>query len=70
MARKPTKRTTVPNAGNEEIPCVCGDGCGHGYFCHTAGDTCVDDSDCETGKSCNYASATGTWSCSECWPIP
>jgi len=51
-------------------PCVCGDACGHGYFCHTAADTCVDDSDCNQSGSCNYDTVTGHWSCSECWPIP
>jgi len=54
--------------------CVClqarGDACGHGYYCHTAGDECIDDADCSDGQTCNYAVATGTWTCSECWPIP
>jgi hypothetical protein len=51
-------------------PAAMGDGCGHGYFCHTPGDKCIDDADCGGGQTCNYALATGTWTCSECWPIP
>jgi hypothetical protein len=51
-------------------PSATGDGCGHGYFCHTPGDGCVDDADCDHGATCNYAVATGTWTCSSCYPIP
>jgi len=49
-------------------PCVCGDSCGHGYFCHTPADTCVDDSDCD-GTTCNYDTLNNRWSCAECWPV-
>jgi hypothetical protein len=48
----------------------CGDACGHGYFCHTATDTCIDDTDCDSGNSCNYDSINHNWSCSYCLPIP
>lgn len=51
-------------------PCVCGDACGHGYFCHTPTDACVDDSDCGTSGSCNYDTVNQRWACSECWPVP
>ena len=52
-------------------PCSCADSCGHGYFCHTLGDTCVDDSDCgkdsgNTDLACNYDVPSGTWTCSVC----
>ncbi|MEO6602288.1 MAG: hypothetical protein ABIQ16_20570 [Polyangiaceae bacterium] len=50
-------------------PCECGDACGHGYFCHTKADTCVDDSDCHSG-SCNYDTVEQHWSCSQCLSIP
>lgn len=51
-------------------PCVCGDACGHGYFCHTPTDTCLDDADCGTNSSCNYDTIEKRWTCSECWGIP
>lgn len=53
--------------GSTPVPCVCGDACGHGYFCHTARDTCNDDSDCTEG-TCNYDWVDESWSCSDCWP--
>lgn len=51
-------------------PCSCGDSCGHGYFCHTRADTCLDDSDCGNSGSCNYDTVNHYWSCSECWAVP
>ena len=57
-------------AGQTEVPCSCGDACGHGYFCHTSRDSCIDDSDCDEGDSCNYDTINKMWSCSFCWPIP
>lgn len=57
------------SSGWEEVPCSCGDACGHGYFCHTPRDTCVDDSDCDDG-TCNYDTVNMQWSCSICWPVP
>ncbi len=59
-----------PGPGWVSVPCSCGDACGHGYFCHTRCDTCVDDSDCTGQGTCNYDSLNHLWSCSECWPIP
>lgn len=43
-------------------PCLCGDSCGHGFFCHTARDTCVDDSDCNNSE-CAYDRVDKRWSC-------
>ena len=47
-------------------PGVCGDACGHAYFCHTAQDTCFDDSDCTSGGTCNYDWLVQAWSCEWC----
>jgi hypothetical protein len=49
--------------------CACGDSCGHGYFCHTPADTCLDDADCATG-TCNFDLAHQSWLCTGCWPVP
>lgn len=43
-------------------------GCGSlaGYYCHTASDTCVDDTDCTSGgglQACEYVSASARWEC-------
>lgn len=57
-------------AGQAEVPCACGDACGHGYFCHTPSDTCIDDSDCGGQGTCNYDTVNKQWSCSTCWPVP
>jgi hypothetical protein len=57
-------------AGQAEVPCSCGDACGHGYFCHTPRDTCIDDSDCGNQGVCNYDTVNKMWSCSLCWPVP
>jgi hypothetical protein len=51
-------------------PCSCGDSCGHGYFCHTPADTCVDDSDCGSNGTCNFDSLAKHWTCAECWSVP
>jgi hypothetical protein len=37
--------------------------CGHGYFCHTQQDTCVNDSDCN-GATCVYDMSSKRWGCS------
>jgi hypothetical protein len=47
------------DAGQE---CWSGD-CGHGYFCHTAKDTCVDDADCQDGMICNFDLPSQSWKC-------
>ncbi len=59
-----------PGPGWTPVPCSCGDGCGHGYFCHTRCDTCIDDTDCAGQGTCNYDEQRGRWDCSECWPVP
>ena len=56
-------------AGQTEVPCECGDACGHGYFCHTQRDTCIDDADCGNQGTCNYDTVNKMWSCSVCWPV-
>ena len=61
--------STACYAGNTKVPCACGDSCGHGYYCHTPSDTCLDDSDCD-GGTCNYDRLDKRWTCSICWPIP
>lgn len=57
-------------AGGTQVPCSCGDACGHGYFCHTPSDTCMEDSDCDSGDSCSYDRLAGRWRCTYCWPVP
>lgn len=48
-------------------PCLCGDSCGHGYFCHTPKDSCLDDGDCAGGSAgpstCNYDRLEKRWTC-------
>lgn len=56
-------------AGNQQVSCSCGDSCGHSYFCHTKRDSCVDDSDCASGQTCNYDTVNGIWDCATCWPV-
>ena len=46
----------------KSVPCSCGGNCGHGYFCHTAKDTCLDDSDCARG-TCNFDLTSRAWMC-------
>jgi hypothetical protein len=57
-------------AGNMKVPCSCGDSCGHGYYCHTPKDECIDDTDCSDGNSCDYDRLTDRWECTYCLPIP
>lgn len=43
--------------------CLCGNACGQAaYYCHTACDVCVNDSDCSSG-SCEYDVHNGIWDC-------
>jgi len=64
--------------GNCRVDADCGDGgycspaensmsCGGvlGFYCHTAGDLCVNDSDCSAGgpQVCTYSTAAGRWQC-------
>jgi hypothetical protein len=58
------------DGGWVQVPCSCGDACGHGYFCHTCNDTCVDDSDCGGHGTCNYDTPNQRWSCSTCFFVP
>lgn len=57
-----------------KLDCMCpsnvggtydNDRCGHGYFCHTQKDSCVNDSDCN-GTTCAYDMVDNRWSCY--WP--
>jgi hypothetical protein len=63
-------------AGNCRVDSDCGaagfcsptiGGCGGlaGYYCHTASDTCIDDSDCTGGalQACQYVSTSSRWQC-------
>jgi hypothetical protein len=34
-----------------------------GFYCHTACDICVNESDCSSGHSCQYDSHNGIWDC-------
>jgi hypothetical protein len=65
----PSPALCGPGTSCSPGPCACGDSCGHGYFCHTPVDTCVDDSDCD-GATCNYDTVNNRWSCAICWPVP
>jgi hypothetical protein len=43
----------------------CGEGVG-GYYCHTANDQCIDDSDCASTNgpaACTYSTTSGRWEC-------
>lgn len=43
--------------------CLCGNACGQAaYYCHTACDVCVNNSDCSSG-SCEYDIHNGIWDC-------
>jgi hypothetical protein len=51
-------------------PCACGDSCGHGYFCHTPADECLDDSDCPAGLACDFDLPHQHFICTGCLPPP
>jgi hypothetical protein len=59
-----------PGPGWTQVPCICGDSCGHGYFCHTGCDTCVDDSDCARPATCNFDVLSHRWECSAAMCAP
>ena len=43
----------------------CGAGTWYGYFCHTPGDECMDDSDCAEGNAyCAFDGTSAHWICS------
>jgi hypothetical protein len=54
----------TPAAGWVNVPCSCRVNCGHGYFCHTPSDACIDDAECEGRGTCNYDTEAKHWSCS------
>jgi hypothetical protein len=41
---------------------ICGDSLA-GYYCHTAADLCVDDSDCPESSGCVYSTTDSRWEC-------
>ncbi len=41
----------------------CGNFGGKQFFCHAAGDECIDDADCASGSDCRYQPAVGHWKC-------
>ena len=47
------------DAGRAEL---CGGDCGHGYFCHTPKDGCLNDGDCASG-ACNFDLTSRAWMC-------
>jgi len=53
---------TGPDGVTKSVPCSCTGNCGPGYFCHTPKDSCVDDSDCASGK-CNFEVTSKLWMC-------
>jgi hypothetical protein len=75
----PFGNTCVP--GNCRVDADCGPGgycspatyggCSlSGYYCHTASDQCIDDSDCLTstaGSVCSYLAANQRWECTGMW---
>ena len=59
---------TGPDGVTRQVPCLCGGQCGHGYFCHTPKDGCLDDNDCASGSTCNFDSTSQAWLCTACSP--
>lgn len=49
-------------------PALCGDSLA-GYYCHTAGDQCVDDTDCGASgpnfAACEYSTTDSRWECQQ-----
>jgi hypothetical protein len=50
-------------ANGVPIPCLCSGTCGHGFFCHTPKDSCIDDGDCAGGKGCKFDLTSKAWLC-------
>lgn len=51
--------------------CICeNESCAEGYFCHTARDGCLDDSDCQAGQSCAFDRSAQQFSCHSCLVRP
>jgi len=53
-------------AGGYCSPSYTGNGCGGlgGYYCHTPGDQCIDDTDCTPSfQVCAYSMMTNRWEC-------
>jgi hypothetical protein len=55
---------TGPDGILKAVPCSCGGNCGHGFFCHTAKDGCLDDSDCGGGL-CTFDLNAQAWVCAQ-----
>ncbi|HEX3851869.1 MAG TPA: hypothetical protein VHW01_12940 [Polyangiaceae bacterium] len=55
-------------------PSQAGQWCGTLYFCHTPGDTCLNDSDCPSAgisPGCNFDLTSRHWACGGgCGPVP
>jgi hypothetical protein len=48
-----------------QVACECSNPypCGHGYYCHTGCDQCLDDADCGGGDTCAYSLTDQRWEC-------
>jgi hypothetical protein len=53
---------TGPDGITKQVPGSCGGNCGHGYFCHTTKDSCLDDGDC-AGGFCTFDPGGQAWLC-------
>jgi hypothetical protein len=53
---------TGVDGATKQVRCSCGGNCGHGYFCHTPTDSCLDDSDC-AGGICTFDLNSQVWLC-------
>lgn len=53
---------TGPDGLAKSVPCSCDGNCGHGYFCHTTKDRCLDDNDC-AGGACSFDLTSQSWMC-------
>jgi hypothetical protein len=53
---------TGPDGVTKSVPCSCDGNCGHGYFCHTPKDSCLNDGECASG-TCNFDLKSKAWMC-------